>query len=63
MCPIYDYKCGKCGHTFEVLQKITAEPLKYCPECTGPIRRLISVAGIIFRGSGFYANDSRKKTD
>jgi putative FmdB family regulatory protein len=55
--PLYDYKCAKCGHIFEVLQKVSDEPLKYCPECKGEIRRLISPAGIIFKGSGFHVTD------
>lgn len=59
--PLYDYKCAKCGHVFEVLQKISAEPLKFCPQCKGPIKRLISPAGIIFKGSGFHVNDYGKK--
>jgi len=58
--PLYDYKCEKCGHIFEVMQNISAEPLKFCPQCKGPIRRLISAAGIVFKGSGFYATDSKK---
>jgi putative FmdB family regulatory protein len=59
--PLYDYKCAKCGHVFEVQQKITEEPLKYCPLCKGPIKRLISAAGIIFKGSGFHVTDYGKK--
>ncbi len=58
--PTYEYKCEKCGHLFEIVQRITEEPLKFCPECKGNIRRLISAAGIVFKGSGFYVNDSRK---
>ena len=59
--PLYDYKCTKCGHIFEVQQKISEEPLKYCPVCKGPIKRLISPAGIIFKGSGFHVTDYGKK--
>jgi len=58
---LYDYKCGKCGHIFEAQQKITEEPLKFCPTCKGPIKRLISPAGIIFKGSGFHVTDYGKK--
>ncbi|MFA4843923.1 MAG: FmdB family zinc ribbon protein [Candidatus Margulisiibacteriota bacterium] len=60
--PLYDYKCGKCGHIFEVMQKISEEPLKFCPECKGPIKRLISAAGIIFKGTGFHVTDYKTKT-
>jgi predicted nucleic acid-binding Zn ribbon protein len=42
------------------MQKITEEPLKYCPNCKGPIKRLISAAGIIFKGSGFHITDYSK---
>jgi len=59
--PLYDYKCGKCGHIFEVMQKISEEPLKYCPECKGPIKRLISASGIIFKGTGWHVTDYGKK--
>ena len=59
--PLYDYKCEKCGHLFEVKQRITEEPLKHCPKCKGRIRRLISPAGIIFKGSGFHVTDYAKK--
>jgi predicted nucleic acid-binding Zn ribbon protein len=48
------------------MQKITEEPLKYCPNCKGPIKRLISAAGIVFKGSGFHVTDygkHGKKTD
>jgi len=58
--PLYDYKCSKCGHIFEIQQRITDEHLKYCPECKGHIRRLISAAGIIFKGSGFHVTDYAK---
>jgi len=61
--PTYEYKCEKCGITFERFQKITEEPIKKCPECGGPVRRLISAgAGVIFKGSGFYATDYRSES-
>ena len=55
--PLYDYKCAKCGYIFEVQQRISEEPLKHCPKCKGHIKRLISPAGIIFKGSGFHVTD------
>lgn len=59
--PTYDYECASCGHAFEVFQKITDKSLEKCPKCNKKVRRLISGgAGIIFKGSGFYANDYRK---
>ena len=59
--PLYDYKCSTCGHVFEVMQKITEEPLKFCPECKGEIKRLISAPGVVFKGSGFHVTDYAKK--
>jgi len=59
--PHYDYKCEKCNNVFEVEQRITEAPLKECPTCKGPIKRLISAAGIVFKGSGFHINDYKAK--
>ena len=59
--PTYEYECSKCGFQFEEFQNITDKPLKHCPKCNGNLRRLISGgAGIIFKGSGFYATDYKK---
>lgn len=56
--PTYDYQCKKCGHDFEVFQRMTDNPLEECPKCKGEIERLIgSGAGIIFKGKGFYQTD------
>ncbi len=61
--PTYDYECTKCGHTFEVLQKMTDKPKSTCPQCKGKLRRLIGAgSGIIFKGSGFYETDYKKKS-
>jgi putative FmdB family regulatory protein len=61
--PTYEYECPHCGHRFEALQKITAKPLDKCPKCNKKVKKLISTGvGIIFKGSGFYATDYRKKT-
>lgn len=60
--PTYDYKCLKCGEVFELFQSIKAEPIKKHPGCEGKVKRLISAgAGIIFKGSGFYATDYKNK--
>ena len=60
--PTYDYECDDCGITFEEFQSIKAELIKKCPECGGSVRRLISAgAGVIFKGSGFYATDYRSE--
>lgn len=61
--PTYEYECTHCGHNFEVFQQITDPPKKQCPKCNQPLRRIIGAgSGIIFKGSGFYATDYRKKS-
>jgi putative FmdB family regulatory protein len=61
--PTYEYKCSVCGHIFEVFQSMKDEPLKVCPKCSGKIQRLIGTgAGLIFKGSGFYATDYRSES-
>lgn len=61
--PTYEYECTQCGYNFEAFQKMTDPPLESCPKCSKKVRRLIgSGAGIIFKGSGFYATDYRKKS-
>lgn len=60
--PTYEYECTHCGHSFELSQKITEKPIEKCPKCDKKVKRLISSgSGIIFKGSGFYATDYRKK--
>ena len=60
--PTYDYECSSCGHTYEKFQSITARPARKCPECGGRVRRLIGMgAGVIFKGSGFYETDYKRK--
>lgn len=58
--PIYEYRCGKCQHQFDLLQKITDEPVKECPECGGPVSKLISSTSFILKGSGWYVTDYGK---
>ncbi len=61
--PTYEYECSHCHHAFEAFQQMTAKPLNKCPKCGKKVKRLISSGlGIIFKGSGFYATDYRKKT-
>ena len=62
--PIYEYECRKCGHRFEVIQKISDTPLKKCEKCKGKADRLISSPAIQFKGTGWYVTDyGRKKAD
>ncbi len=59
--PTYSYECEKCGHRFERFQSMKDGALKECPQCGGPVKRLISgSAGIIFKGNGFYKTDYKK---
>lgn len=59
--PTYEYECVECGHRFEAFQSMSDDPLTECEHCKGPVKRLISGGtGIIFKGSGFYVNDSGK---
>ena len=61
--PTYDYECTHCGNAFEVFQQINDKVLEKCPKCNKKLKRLIgSGSGIIFKGSGFYATDYRKKS-
>ena len=62
--PTYDYVCDACDYAFEEFHSMTAPALKTCPECKkNALRRLIGTgAGIIFKGSGFYETDYKKKT-
>ena len=57
--PIYGYRCTECGHELEVLQSMSAEPLKVCAECGGALRKLLYPVGVQFKGSGFYTTDYR----
>jgi len=61
--PTYDYECKKCGHEFEAQQKMSDKLLDKCPKCSGSLRRLIGKgSGIIFKGSGFYETDYKRKS-
>ncbi len=58
--PTYEYECSSCDTTHEVVQKMTDATLTECPECGhSPIRKLFTGVGVVFKGSGFYRNDSR----
>jgi len=62
--PTYEYKCTKCNNHFELFQKITDSPVEVCPVCKGKVKKLISGgAGLIFKGSGFYITDYKKKPE
>ena len=58
--PIYEYKCEN-GHVFDVMQKLSEDPLSSCVECGAPVRKVLHPVGISFKGSGFYSTDYSKK--
>jgi putative FmdB family regulatory protein len=58
--PIYEYKCEN-GHVFDVMQKLSEDPLSSCIECGAPVRKVLHPVGISFKGSGFYSTDYSKK--
>ena len=60
--PLYEYQCRPNEHRFEVRHGINDEPVRVCPECGGEVRRVIHPVGIVFKGSGFYATDSRSSS-
>ncbi len=57
--PTYQYACTECGHDFEQFQAFTDDPLTTCPVCEGRLRKVFNAVGVVFKGSGFYRNDSR----
>ena len=59
--PMYAYQCDKCGVQFDRLQSFSARPLTRCSECKGHVHRRLQPVGIVFKGSGWYSTDSRKK--
>ncbi|MBA3780750.1 MAG: FmdB family transcriptional regulator [Nocardioides sp.] len=57
--PTYQYACTACGHAFEQIQSFSDDALTHCPECDGRLRKVFNAVGVVFKGSGFYRNDSR----
>ena len=57
--PTYEYECTSCGQHIEVFQRIVEDPLTTCGVCGGTLRKVFHPVGIVFKGSGFYATDSR----
>lgn len=60
--PTYQYQCTECGEGLEAVQKFTDDALTECPSCKGRLKKVFSAVGIVFKGSGFYRNDSRGST-
>jgi putative FmdB family regulatory protein len=57
--PTYQYRCTECDHSFEQFQSFTDDALTVCPACGGKLRKVYNAVGVVFKGSGFYRNDSR----
>lgn len=57
--PTYAYTCTECGHAFDIHQSFSDAALTECPACGGKLRKVFSSVGVVFKGSGFYRNDSR----
>ncbi|NGO11962.1 FmdB family transcriptional regulator [Streptomyces sp. HC44] len=60
--PTYQYQCTACGEGLEVVQKFSEDALTECPSCDGRLKKVFSAVGIVFKGSGFYRNDSRSSS-
>jgi len=63
--PTYEYECSKCGHAFELFQRMSERPKRKCPKCSHmTLQRLIGTgAAVIFKGSGFYETDYKRSSD
>jgi len=57
--PTYEYRCAKCGKHLEVYQSFSEEPLTKHEKCGGKLTKVLSAAGIVLKGSGFYKTDNR----
>ena len=60
--PTYEYECTVCGQHIEVFQRFSEDALTTCGVCGGKLRKVFHPAGIVFKGSGFYATDNRSKS-
>ena len=66
--PIYEYRCEQ-GHTFEVMQRMSDDPVSSCQTCSAPVQRVFHPVAVHFKGSGFYNTDygtrkrAREKSD
>jgi len=59
--PIYEYRCEQCGHQFDALQKVSADPLTDCPACAQPaLKKLVSAPSFRLKGGGWYETDFKK---
>lgn len=61
--PLYEYQCKKCKHKFEKIQKFSDAPIKKCPECGGPVEKLLHAPAVQFKGTGWYVTDYAAKSE
>jgi len=59
--PTYEYSCNDCGHFFDTFQSFSDDSLTVCPACEGRLRKVFNAVGVVFKGAGFYRNDSRSQ--
>jgi putative FmdB family regulatory protein len=60
--PTYEYTCKECGDTVEVFQSFSEKPLRKHADCGGELKKVFHARGVVFKGSGFYATDSRSSS-
>ncbi len=60
--PLYEYRCTKCGHVFEKIQKFSDPHVSECPKCGAPVEQVISAPAVQFKGAGWYVTDYAKKS-
>jgi putative FmdB family regulatory protein len=58
--PLYEYQCLNCEKVHEVMQKFSDAPLQECPECKGPVSKLMSLSSFALKGSGWYTTDYKR---
>ena len=57
--PTYSYACTECDNKFDIVQSFSDDALTVCPQCDGTLRKQFNAVGVVFKGGGFYRNDSR----
>ena len=60
--PIYEYECTSCSNVFEVFQRMTEAPLTTCPNCSGAVKKLLSMSSFQLKGGGWYADGYSSKS-
>jgi putative FmdB family regulatory protein len=59
--PIYEYECTSCCNVFEVFQRMTEDPLTSCPDCSGSVKKLVSMSSFQLKGGGWYSDGYSSK--